>query len=71
MSEAYEKAGDIKRKQEKKRDRIAKIRDRWQKEKYTRKLVVGENEVADVVSGWTKIPVRKLEEEESQRLKNP
>ena len=69
MSEAYEKAGDIKRKQEKKRDRIAKIRDRWQKEKYTRKLVVGENEVADVVSGWTKIPVRKLEEEESQRLK--
>lgn len=69
MVEAYEKAGDIKRKQEKKRDRIAKIRDKWQKEKYTRKLVVGENEVADVVSGWTKIPVRKLEEEESQRLK--
>lgn len=69
MSEAYEKAGDIKKKQEKKRDRIAKIRDKWQKEKYTRKLVVGENEVADVVSGWTKIPVRKLEEEESQRLK--
>lgn len=69
VAEAYEKAGDIKRKQEKKRDRIAKIRDKWQKEKYTRKLVVGENEVADVVSGWTKIPVRKLEEEESQRLK--
>lgn len=69
MAEAYEKAGDIKRKQEKKREKIAKIRDRWQKEKYTRKLVVGENEVADVVSGWTKIPVRKLEEEESMRLK--
>lgn len=69
MTEAYEKAGDIKRKQEKKREKIAKIRDRWQKEKYTRKLVVGENEVADVVSGWTKIPVRKLEEEESMRLK--
>ena len=29
-----------------------------------------ENEVADVVSGWTKIPVRKLAEEESERLKN-
>ncbi len=67
-SEAYEKAGDIKKKQEKKRDRIAKIRDRWQKEKYTRKLIVGENEIADVVSGWTKIPVRKLEDEESKRL---
>lgn len=68
-SEAYEKAGDIKKKQEKKREKIAKIRDRWQKEKLSRKLIVGESEVADVVSGWTKIPVQKLEEEESERLK--
>lgn len=68
-SEAYEKAGDIKKKQEKKKEKIDKIRTKWQKEKVTRKLVVGENEIADVVSGWTKIPVRKLEEEESERLK--
>ena len=38
-------------------------------EKTSRKLVVGEGEIADVVSGWTKIPVRKLEEEETERLK--
>ena len=67
-SEAYEKAGDIKKKQEKKREKIEKIRAKWQKEKTTRLLVVGENEIADVVSGWTKIPVQKLEEEESQKL---
>ena len=30
---------------------------------------MSENEIADVVSGWTKIPVRKLEEEESERLR--
>ncbi len=68
-AEAYEKAGDIKRKQEKKREKIEKIRSKWQKEKTSRRLVVGEGEIADVVSGWTKIPVRKLEEEESERLK--
>ncbi|MDD3252160.1 MAG: ATP-dependent Clp protease ATP-binding subunit [Lachnospiraceae bacterium] len=68
-AEAYEKAGDIKKKQEKKRDKIEKIRAKWEKEKSSRKLVVGEGEIADVVSGWTKIPVRKLEEEESERLK--
>ena len=44
--------------------------EKWEKEKETRKLTVDENEVADVVSGWTKIPVRKLAEEESERLKN-
>lgn len=68
-AEAYEKAGEIKRKQEKKREKIEKVRARWQKEKLSRKLTVGEGEIADVVSGWTKIPVRKLEEEESERLK--
>lgn len=44
--------------------------EKWEKEKETRKLVVGENEVADVVAGWTKIPVKKLAQEESERLKN-
>ncbi len=68
-TENYEKAGEIKKRQGKKREKIEKIRDKWQKEKTSRKLVVTEGEIADVVSGWTKIPVRKLEEEESERLK--
>ena len=68
-AEAYEKAGEIKKKQQKRREKIEKARDKWQKEKVSRRLVVGENEIADVVSGWTKIPVKKLEEEESERLK--
>ena len=67
-AEAYEKAGDIKKKQTKKRERIEKIREKWQQEKTSRKLIVGENEIADIVSDWTKIPVRKLAEEESERL---
>lgn len=68
--EAYEKAGDIKKKQEKLKEKIRQILEKWEKEKETRKLTVGENEVADVVAGWTKIPVKKLAEEESERLKN-
>lgn len=68
--EAYEKAGDIKKKQEKLKEKIRLTLEKWEKEKETRKLVVGENEVADVVAGWTKIPVKKLAQEESERLKN-
>ncbi|MDO5415935.1 MAG: ATP-dependent Clp protease ATP-binding subunit [Lachnospiraceae bacterium] len=68
-AEAYEKAGDIKKKQEKKWEKIQKIRTRWEKEKTSRKLVVDENEIAEVVAGWTRIPVKKLEEEESERLR--
>ncbi len=69
-AEAYEKAGESKKKQAKKREKIEKIRAKWEKEKVSRKLVVDENQIADVVAGWTKIPVRKLEEEESERLRN-
>ena len=68
--EAYEKAGDIKKKQEKLKEKIRQTLEKWEKEKETRKLTVGENEVADVVAGWTKKPVKKLAEEESERLKN-
>ena len=68
--EAYEKAGDIKKKQEKLKEKIRLTLEKWEKEKETRKLVVGENEVADVVAGWTKIPVKKLAQEVSERLKN-
>ena len=66
--EAYEEAGEIKKKQEKKREKIAKLREKWETEKTSKELVVGENEIAEVVSDWTKIPVSKLAEEESERL---
>ncbi len=69
-TEAYEKAGEIKKKQQKLREKITQIQNKWQSERETRKLVVGENEIAAVVSGWTKIPVQKLAEEESERLRN-
>ena len=68
--EAYEKAGEIKRRQEKIREKIHQTMEKWKKEKETKRLVVGDNEVADVVAGWTRIPVRKLAEEESERLRN-
>ncbi len=67
--EEYEKAGEIKKAQQERREKITEIRENWKKEKNSRKLVVGESEIADVVSAWTRIPVRKLEEEESERLK--
>ena len=67
-AEAFEKAGQVKREQQKLRAQIEAIRSKWEQEKTTRQLVVDENQIADVVAGWTKIPVRKLEEEESERL---
>ena len=68
-AEEFERAGQLKKKQEKKEEKIAKIKEEWIKARRDKKRVVGENEVADVVSLWTRIPVKKLTEEENERLK--
>lgn len=66
--EAFTQAAELKKKQSeciRKYDRIVK---RMEKEEEKRTYVVGENEIAEVVALWTKIPVRKLAEKESERL---
>lgn len=68
--EAYEKAGEIKKKQEALAEQLEKQRVLEEKQRTEEQLVVSDAEIADIVSSWTKIPVRKLEEEESQRLQN-
>jgi ATP-dependent Clp protease ATP-binding subunit ClpC len=69
-TEAYEKAGDIKKKQEELKTQKQQLQDNWENEKKNRVLKVTENDIADVVAAWTKIPVKKLEESESERLMN-
>jgi ATP-dependent Clp protease ATP-binding subunit ClpC len=67
-AEAYEEAGEIKKKQTKKKERLEKLKREWEEEKTAEKLVVGEEEIADVVAMWTKIPVKKIAQAESEKL---
>ena len=67
--EAFEKAAEIKKKQERKREKMQKLLAKWERDKKNKRPEVGEDEIADIVSDWTKIPVKSLEEGEAQRLK--
>ena len=69
-AEEFERAGEIKEKQERLKEKQDKIREKWIEDKKNRKLVVDEDEIADVVALWTKIPVKKITENDSQRLNN-
>jgi ATP-dependent Clp protease ATP-binding subunit ClpC len=69
-NEAYEKAGEFKKQQEEISTKLNAISVKTEKEKQNTLLVVGENEIADIISSWTKIPVKKLAQEESDRLRN-
>ena len=47
---------------------LEKIEKKQNKTLHGKKQVIGENEIADIVAGWTKIPVNKLTENEAARL---
>lgn len=68
--ENYEEAGRIRNKQSKIKKEIEDLRAKWQEEKTNKTIVINDFDVADVVSVWTKIPVKKLAQEEAERLKN-
>jgi len=50
-------------------EQLAKIQAKTKKDSRSKKLKVTEDDIADVVSGWTKIPVRKIAEGEAARLR--
>ena len=66
--EAFEQAGNWKREQDAVMKKLAQKKARLQKKKAESRHVVTENDVAQVVAAWTKIPVSRLEEKESERL---
>ena len=66
--EAFDQMAEIKKQQDalvKKYDRLKKKRE---KQEAGNVISIGENEIAEVVAQWTKIPVQKLAEKESERL---
>lgn len=66
--EAFSQAGELKRNQDALIKKYDKMKRQFDKNQRERKYVVGENEIAEVVAMWTKIPVKKLAEKESERL---
>lgn len=64
-----EAAREAKVKKENLEENLRKLTEKSKRELRRKNLTVGEDEIADVVSGWTKIPVKKLAEGEAARLR--
>ena len=68
INEAFEEAAAVKKKQNRLRREKQKLEEEQEALRRDKTLEVTFSEVAEVVAGWTKIPVKKLEEEESEKL---
>lgn len=68
MEQRFEDAGAIRKEKEAARKKYEKQVEKYHRDADKKKLVVGENEIAEIVSDWTKIPVKRLAEGEVARL---
>lgn len=66
--EMYDEAKVCKKRADELQKQIDEQKAQWHKSHGDAKLVVGVDDIAAVVSAWTKIPVVKLTESEAQRL---
>lgn len=67
-NEAYDVASSLKREQIKLKQKLSEMKLSEEQKKQQKTIVVGEDEIAGVVADWTKIPVNKLKQSESDRL---
>lgn len=66
--EAFSQAVEIKHRQDELMKKYQRMKKRAESQETDKKYTIGENEIAEVVAMWTKIPVAKLAQKESERL---
>lgn len=67
-AQEFEKAAALRDEEKKIKEELEAKKGEWQKEKGLEKSVVTAEDIAQIVSSWTGIPVTQLAQEESERL---
>ncbi len=67
-TEEFEKASEIKKQQTEIKKQLDEAKKTWEQNNKQNEQTITREDIADVISKWTGIPVKSLEEEESQKL---
>ena len=66
----FETAAKLRDEESKMAASLKEKKENWESTNSPSELIVGEDEICDVITDWTGIPVKKLADEEQERLKN-
>ncbi len=66
----FEEAAALRDEERKLREKLESEKKEWQKSRDGEALTVTKEDIADIVTAWTGIPVKQLESEESKKLLN-
>lgn len=70
LNQDYERAAELKEQEKELSKQYSDEYEKWRKEVESSVITVDTDQISEVVSGWTGIPLMKLEETESERLLN-
>lgn len=66
----FEKAAKIRDMEKQVKSQLDDEKNKWKQEKHGSNMILGYDEIAKIVSGWTGIPVKRMTTEESEKLLN-
>ena len=66
--EDFEKAANLRDQKKQLQNEMSERRKEWEQKRNSKVETVGEEEVAEIVSSWTGIPVKRMTESEAERL---
>ena len=69
IAQSFEEAAKLRDKEKEVKAGLEREKKNWKKKEEKNDIVVTEDDIAEVVSNWTKIPVNKLTEKETEKLK--
>lgn len=69
-AEEFEKAAQLRDEEESVKKELEEKKSGWKSFDGDTNVKIGEDEICDVISQWTGIPVKKLAQEDAERLKN-
>ena len=68
-SQDFEKAASIRDKEREAKEKLAKEKEKWESKNTKSITTLTEEDIAEVVSSWTGVPVQKLTQSENEKLK--
>ena len=66
----FEKAASLRDKERELKDKLEKDKKKWENKNSKAVTVLKEDDIAEVISSWTNIPVKRLTQDENEKLKN-
>ena len=66
----FEKAAELHEKEEKEQRKIDKEKEKWNNENVKSVIEMTREDIAEVIAKWTSIPVKKITQDENEKLRN-